>query len=1063
MFLVCAMECCRQAVHGSVFISEVFRSTNNYICSLCVCSTSESSEEEVQEKGGQSAWQTVSRRKPPKPEVRESHSKEQMSAVSASQSPVNVPVHMPIPRKHKKKSKGKGKGKKPPPEANSAVDVNPYHSGENAEIVATQSPTSKSKKHRRKHTDSLSSDEASSGSIVPSNALKDNKVSPSKEKKRKQKPRGIEIDLHLTENVKVSPSSPKADVQPKLSRLPRFTPTEIGPDEDPVFYHHSALSEAQKEDRIKDYLFRQIEGRKPLGSSPSAPTLFHMEESFGTLVPALSPSLPTPTATLVVQLTPGGLVQLPVPTSVEINEMLHSALLVWLASRATEDPPSAHMQPVVSCNRKENDQHRLFSEIDVESMIIGDVGIPSVSQVGFRVNGMLQTIQHGRPVILCGVVTEEGNYNISSQLGEMTFKVLFQTLGLSKELEQVSQCLDSGEILSQPFSTFLMLSDDVESFNRHVAFHCFTPCDSLGSYPCLDSKGPLEFTVISLPSSSLKRHNFLCALFLRISQESYGVAGLRLLYSEEGDGMLALALCRKNAVLKWMDVAGPDDPALAAVTDPLSISATFGQHGQELFAYARTPDRAVALLAKWFGGRCNLKERTIAGITDPETRSAKRKLQKVRFSFSDECGEENISSSEASTPLPSPIHCLALFPTEKVIIAISPIVPASSYGGIFKEVLKIGYQMFGIRFIRLNQKRALALGIPQDEIQQFTPRSSQMSGTELAVSPTSPNSPLVAGIVPPRPSVLLILGKEWGIRHSPALVAAIRGSLDGRVVTGCSSAAIHCAPYPESFEALFGLAPLSPTKPLFDLPLLAGSESHDSSRHDPELMFIGVTGEGVLDCLPHLLDSMLDSATPQELPPFELLGMKCVPRVSRYQAKLLLQHCHSKGILTVDTLTDVSAFVIALRAVQGHLILNTRIKDLLEKSGFAAELKKTAILYSRKPLAAFSVLCLFFSDRELFSDPLVYPLTPFLPPATMLAPPGVLEGFTHIIPSLVSLFAVEAKQHNLFLKILQKVANSNFTIVGLKISSLKSDDTSNSKVSRDPEFGTLLQPYLTDS
>ena len=159
----------------------------------------------------------------------------------------------------------------------------------------------------------------------------------------------------------------------------------------------------------------------------------------------------------------------------------------------------------------------------------------------------------------------------------------------------------------------------------------------------------------------------------------------------------------------------------------------------------------------------------------------------------------------------------------------------------------------------------------------------------------------------------------------------------------------------------------------------------------------------------------------------------------------------------------MSAFVIAIRAVQGHLILNARIKDLLEKSGFAAELKKTAILYSRKPLTAFSVLCLFFSDRELFSDPLVYPLTPFLPPATMLAPPGVLEGFTHIIPSLVSLFAVEAKQHNLFLKILQRNANSNFTIIGLKISSLKSDDTSNSKVSQDSEFGILLQPYLTDS
>ena len=61
----------------------------------------------------------------------------------------------------------------------------------------------------------------------------------------------------------------------------------------------------------------------------------------------------------------------------------------------------------------------------------------------------------------------------------------------------------------------------------------------------------------------------------------------------------------------------------------LCPSALHGQYGQDHFAYTHTPDRAVALLAKWFGGRCNLKEHTIAGITDPETKSARHKLQKV--------------------------------------------------------------------------------------------------------------------------------------------------------------------------------------------------------------------------------------------------------------------------------------------------------------------------------------------------------------------------------------------------------------------------------------------------
>ena len=1014
----------------------------------------------MQETADQSAWQTVSTDKPSNSEMTKSHSKEHVSAASAGQSPVNFLVNMPVPRKHKKKSKGKGKGKKPPPGTESESHVKPSHSGKDAEIVTTQSPTMKSKKHRRKKSDSHSSDE---GSSITNNPMTGNKVSPCKDmvsKKVKQRPRGMEIGVHHTENVKASPNSPKIGVQPKLSRLPHFTPTELGPDEDPVFYCHSALSEADREDRVKDYLFRQIEGRKRLGSFPSAPTLFHMEESFGNVVAALSPDLSPPAATLIVPLTSEGLVQLPTPISQETHEILHSALLVWLASKATVAAPSVHAPSVLNCNSGRKAYHSSLSEMELEDMVIGDVGIPPKSQVDFRVNGMLQTIQKGKPVILCGVVPGERNCNILSQLEEMTFKIMFETLGLLKELKQVSQYLDASEILAQAFSTFLMLSEYVESFSRHVAFHCFSPCDSLPICPSLNSKGTLEFTVISIPFSSLKRHDVLCALFMRISQESFGVAGLRLLYSEVDDGILAVALCRKNAVLKWIDVVGPDDPSLAAVTDPLSISATIGQHGQDLFAYARTRDRAVALLAKWFGGRCNLKERTIAGITDPKTKSARHKLQKVRFSFTDECSEENTSSSEAATPLPSPIHCLALFPTTKVVVAVSPTVPALSYGGIFKEVLKCGYQIFGIRFIRLNQKRAVALGIPQDLILQYTPRSKHSSETDTAVSPTSPNTPLVANIVPPRPSLLLILGKEWGLRHSPVLVAAIRQCLNEKAIPASSTAAIHCAPYPETFEVLFGSTPVSPTKPLFDLPFPTPVEGHDSSRHDPELIFIGIIGEHVLDCLPPLLDSLLYSDAPQESP-LELLGMKCVQCVSRYQAKLLLQHCHSKSIVSVDVLTDMPAFVIALRAVQGHLIMNKRVKDVLEKSGTAEEFKKTAILCSSNPLAAFSVLSLFFSDRELFSDPLVYPLTAFLPPSTKLATPGVLEGFISSMPSLVSLFAVEVKQHPLFLKILQKVANSNFTIVGLKVSPLKSDDNSNSRVSQDLKL-VIFEEFLSE-
>ena len=168
-----------------------------------------------------------------------------------------------------------------------------------------------------------------------------------------------------------------------------------------------------------------------------------MEESFGNTVAALSPDLSPPAATLIVPLTSEGLVQLPTPIPQETHEILHSALLVWLASKATEAAPSVHALSVLNCNRGGKAYHSLLSEMELEDMVIGNVGIPPKSQVDFRVNGMLQTIQKGKPVILCGVVAGEGSGDILSQLGEMTFTIMFETLGLLKELKQVSQYLDS--------------------------------------------------------------------------------------------------------------------------------------------------------------------------------------------------------------------------------------------------------------------------------------------------------------------------------------------------------------------------------------------------------------------------------------------------------------------------------------------------------------------------------------------------------------------------------------------------------------------------------------------
>ena len=210
---------------------------------------------------------------------------------------------------------------------------------------------------------------------------------------------------------------------------------------------------------------------------------------------------------LIVPLMSEGLVQLSTPISQETHEILHSALPVWLASKATVAAPSVHAPSVLNCNMAGKAYHSSLSEMQLEDMVIGDVGIPPRCQVGFRVNGMLQTIQKGKLVILRGVVEGVDSCNI---LYHQDYE----------ELKQVSQYLDSSEILVQVFSTFFMLSEDIESFSRHVAFHCFSLCDLLVICPSLNSKGTSDFTVIGIPFSSLKQHDILCAFFMRISQDS---------------------------------------------------------------------------------------------------------------------------------------------------------------------------------------------------------------------------------------------------------------------------------------------------------------------------------------------------------------------------------------------------------------------------------------------------------------------------------------------------------------------------------------------------------------
>ena len=185
---------------------------------------------------------------------------------------------------------------------------------------------------------------------------------------------------------------------------------------------------------------------------------------------------------------------------------------------------------------------------------------------------------------------------------------------------------------------------------------------SLPSKESLKSTNTTDTTVCTLNHTALGNPHLLYTVLSRVFASGLDLAGVRLLYGEnsgppsfleltrsQADGpcgpllpTLALALRGPNAVYGWTGVIGPDDSALAKVTDPTSVSAIFGRG---LVHAVKNPYQSLAALAKWFGGRACLKTGTVFGMSDARTKSERRKRQRVRFSESE--SEDSISS-----PLP---------------------------------------------------------------------------------------------------------------------------------------------------------------------------------------------------------------------------------------------------------------------------------------------------------------------------------------------------------------------------------------------------------------------------
>lgn len=788
---------------------------------------------------------------------------------------------------------------------------------------------------------------------------------------------------------------------------------------------------------------------------------------------------------LVLPLTYHGLTSLPSPWSeleADIHITLHCLVLTGLTCQAALD---------CGCGGS-------GSQVEGEGRDVNKMEFSLPFNFPFWITGMQQTVLDGHPSILISIqMREDGNSDRTDLVYEDAKEVDGFLLGVSIGVflqPLIGNKHTSGAIppshlsslegvLSQPLSILLAYQDGISPLTSPISFywHSTYHPSFLPSNESLKSSNSVTMTVCTLNSVSLADPRLILTVFQRVFASGLDIAGVRLLFGDHsmsvssvellpsltGNGgavsttllpTLALALRGPDAVYRWMDVVGPDDSTLARVTDPTSISATFGSG---LVLAVRSPYQSTAALAKWFGGRACLKTGTVFGMSDHHTKSERRKRQRVRFSESE--SEDSISSPLPDVMFP-PLICnrprLIAQPYLKSLLVISPSIPPSCYGCVLSSCCQLGFDIFGAKRIRLNTKRAIVLEISGDFVSHFTPSSTPPSP---AILDPSTQPPLFGGVFmpthapPPLPSVIFIIGRENSNIHHTTLKILIARNLqllvqsnDGleieRSLMDYPNAIAHLVPFGEEKVKLLGSFAVvvcgGSSQPVVDV---------DSNDLQEELCFVAMPGVnsllscvGMLDRVFNLTPACNDPevSDKESLPTcressafseFEMVGMRIVPQLARFHAKKLCllsadDPLYSKA---VQLLSDVPASVFIFRGICCNKRISHCISLYSKASSHVVSLEqRLQFIVSRSSAEGVHLSGLFFSGKDLFSDTRRRVLTAYLP-EVWSHESDILQGFLNPRETLFSVVQLPLTQMKLVVKVLGKLSRSGFAFAGI--------------------------------
>ncbi len=616
---------------------------------------------------------------------------------------------------------------------------------------------------------------------------------------------------------------------------------------------------------------------------------------------------------------------------------------------------------------------------------------------------------------------------------------------------------------------------------------CFVLMFDFLFHSTLRSQSPVSTTVTTLSGSSLTNHPLVFTTLKSAYDNAFNLAGLRTIYaaeknetSSQGGLTIALALRAPDSIYRWLDIVGPEDSNLAKITDPDSLNAKFGGSHTSTLQCVRTPYLIASTLAKWFGGRACLKTGSVLGISDPRTKFERRKRQRVRFSESEsEDGLPPPSPDVTFPPLVSNRPGLVAQAYTKVLLTVAPLVPPSLYGTVLSTCHRMGFDVLGMKRIRLNSKRASAMHIPKLFLANFTPSSTPPSPAMDFV--THPLAAEHVQTTPPFPSLVLYLGAENSNLHSLALMKAICIDLD-TILKANVSLQVTALPLniPDSFlfatemsqeiSKVLGSFSLS-TAVSGSLPKLH-EQRKCSSQFVEELCLVAVPRCNSLLKLVTLLNNVYQLKCPiteqntfehlaysepsgnqheEELGGFELLGFKIVPLTPRFHAKRLcpLANADSSYQTAVSTLSDSPVSLLLFRGLDCNRRLTSVIRPTRARKSIhtdALQLQQLDVVISKDFEEAFNLSSIFFSDKELFSDSASHDMALYMPPSWR-QDSCILQDLQSIPDHLLSVVKVGLCEPRVVVKVLDRLWRAGFKFAAMKTVEMEQELTKTRNVS----------------